>query len=475
MAIAASLVAVAATATVSFYLAHENIALVKHETLRNVRGILDYSAARLEYPTFLGDTKLVKARLKELVKANHPIVFVEVRDSEGAVLGTAGDPSLASAVVLDDGSSKPGRDKDGADRHAFVQPAQIPKKGLSGHFAASPLTLTAVKRDTEDPFAVPEAPGAAKKPKTVVLGSVSMFVSDSATRAAVAKVRLLATAIATLMAVLIALASYVLASTMVQPIHDLLKATRRVAEGDLDVTLEVKAEDELGHLAGSFNKMASELRTSYAQLNEYSTDLERKVAQRTRQFEEANRDLAGANREMADMNQRLTSANAELMQAADTITLQQNSLVRAAKMASIGTMAAGIAHEINNPLAIIAGYSEALINAVARAHVEDNLQLAKLPRYLEVINSECFRCKEITQGLLTLSREKTLSRKSGNINAIVNKAIELANAHPKHNSQSVMLDMTPVMPDIACDPDQLGQVFLNLAIRIPYLQPAALA
>jgi two-component system NtrC family sensor kinase len=266
--------------------------------------------------------------------------------------------------------------------------------------------------------------------------------------------------------------SYALARALVRPIHELVRGTRRVAEGDLDVTLSVDTEDEFGVLARSFNKMASDLKTSYDQLNEYSTGLEHKVAERTRQFEEANWELEAqraalevTNREMVDVNAQLLKANEELQGAYNTITSQQQSLVRAAKMASMGTLAAGVAHEINNPLAIIAGYSESLLERVRELDLSAFPALKRLAHYLGVINSECFRCKEITQRLLALARERELARAVGNVNDSINETLTLLDFHPDHDASSVVVDLDPTIPDIACDPNQLQQVFLNLALN----------
>jgi signal transduction histidine kinase len=175
--------------------------------------------------------------------------------------------------------------------------------------------------------------------------------------------------------------------------------------------------------------------------------------------------LEAANQEMAAINGQLLAANLELREANETITAQHASLVRAAKMASMGTLAAGIAHEINNPLAIIAGYSEALLRRIESGETIAEAQLDRLRRYLEAINSECFRCKEITQGLLALSRERTLTRNVGNVNECIEETLALLNFHLEHDARSVALDLDPAIPDMACDPNQLQQVFLNLALN----------
>ena len=143
-----------------------------------------------------------------------------------------------------------------------------------------------------------------------------------------------------------------------QPIRDLELGVSRVAKGDFQHRIDISSGDEIQDLAKSYNEMTDKLRTMYE-------NLAQQVNERSRQ------------------------------------------LVRSEQLAGVGFLAAGVAHEINNPLAGIAMAAESL-----ESRLSDLLQSVPMPtldretiaRYLKMIQEEAFRCKEITEKLLTFSR-----------------------------------------------------------------------
>ncbi len=166
------------------------------------------------------------------------------------------------------------------------------------------------------------------------------------------------------------------------PIRDLEEGVKRVAKGDFDHHIEVHSGDEMEDLAVAFSDMTGRLRELYG-------DLARQVNERSRQ------------------------------------------LVRSERLASVGFLAAGVAHEINNPLASIAFCSEALEGRLA-----DLLRLARLggrrpddeevfARYLRMIQEEAFRCKKITEKLLEFSRSSERRREPTDLAALVQSVIDI--------------------------------------------------
>jgi signal transduction histidine kinase len=139
------------------------------------------------------------------------------------------------------------------------------------------------------------------------------------------------------------------------PVRDLERGVGQVAQGDFDHRIEVHSGDEMEDLAAAFNDMTGRLREMY-------TDLARQVNERSRQ------------------------------------------LVRSERLAGIGFLAAGVAHEINNPLASIAFCSEALESRLADVLDQATPDKEVIRKYLKMIQQEAFRCKAITQRLLQFSR-----------------------------------------------------------------------
>ena len=170
---------------------------------------------------------------------------------------------------------------------------------------------------------------------------------------------------------------YLFSGWVFAPLKQLQAGVNRVAQGDFEHPIDLRSGDELEELANAFNDMTSRLHDIYR-------DLERQVDERSRQ------------------------------------------LVRSERMVSVGFLAAGVAHEINNPLASIAFCSEALQGRLAdylRRHPQETEVIAK---YLSMIQQEAFRCKEITSKLLEFSRVGERRREPTDLAGLVQSVLEIA-------------------------------------------------
>lgn len=137
---------------------------------------------------------------------------------------------------------------------------------------------------------------------------------------------------------------------------------------------------------------------------------------------------------------------------------------QAEKMATVGALAAGVAHEINNPLTAISGFAEGLQRRIKRLEgVTEPELLEDFNEYTETIIKECLRCRDIVQTLLTFSRPNSASMSPLSIKQCVTDTLFILKHHLKDMGKvSVKLELEPNLPMIVGDESQLKQVIINL-------------
>jgi two-component system NtrC family sensor kinase len=138
----------------------------------------------------------------------------------------------------------------------------------------------------------------------------------------------------------------------------------------------------------------------------------------------------------------------------DNLQSTQSQLVRSEKLASLGQLAAGVAHELNNPLGTILLYAETMMKECG----EDDPECADL----KMIVSETKRCKRIVSDLLNFARQSPVIAQPTDLHAIVRELIELAPKRAKVSTVAFATELDPDLPIIDGDSSQLRQVFLNL-------------
>jgi two-component system NtrC family sensor kinase len=228
--------------------------------------------------------------------------------------------------------------------------------------------------------------------------------------------------IAILSVVLLLVLLFISTTRIIHPIKEMVLATQKIAEGDLSHKVSVKSRDEIGFLADSFNQMTSDLKTANEKLLEWGRTLEKKVGERTKELREA-----------------------------------QAHLIQSEKLASLGKLAAGVAHEINNPLGGILIYSHLLLEDLNRDS----------PYYenLEKIVKETTRCKDIVKGLLEFARPKDPEATSTNVNELLNKSLSFVESQSLFQNIRVEKQYSPDLPLIVADSAQLQQVFMNIILN----------
>jgi two-component system NtrC family sensor kinase len=213
-----------------------------------------------------------------------------------------------------------------------------------------------------------------------------------------------------------------IANRISRPIHAMADAARKIAEGDYSQKVETSSSDEIGFLANNFNAMVAELVRAHQELREWGETLERKVEQRT----------------------------AELK-------AMQTHLVQTEKLAGVGKLAAGVAHEINNPLTCV------LTNSC--------LILADLPpedprrQDLQMIVDETLRCRKIVKGLLDFARQTKPQKQNLDLNQVTGDVLALIRNQASFQNIAIETALDPKIPLVAADADQMRQVLLNIFLN----------
>ncbi|MFN2531331.1 MAG: PAS domain-containing sensor histidine kinase [Pyrinomonadaceae bacterium] len=231
-------------------------------------------------------------------------------------------------------------------------------------------------------------------------------------------------------------AAFLVSRGITRPLMSLTTSAAAISGGDYSRVVNVDSRDELGTLASSFNNMLVKVRDS-------QLDLERKVQERTLELEKANKELEAFSHRTSD-NLRIKSEELESM-------TQQ--LWQASKLATMGELAASIAHELNNPLATIALHADLL-----------KTQSAASPQTcsLDIIISEGDRMAKLVNDLLEFSRRSHRQVSTVDVREEILNSVEFIHYHLRNRRIEITTDFPQVVPAIQADRQQLRQLFLNL-------------
>jgi two-component system NtrC family sensor kinase len=177
-------------------------------------------------------------------------------------------------------------------------------------------------------------------------------------------------------------------------------------------------------------------------------------------------DYAAIAIEKAGLYGTLKSFNKQLERRVEERTSElqatRDQLVQSEKLASIGQLAAGVAHEINNPIGVILGFTQVLLKRTP----------ADAPMYkpLSTIEREGLRCKEIVQGLLDFARQSKPSPRRLNINEVIEATCSLME-HQENSQVQITKNYAANLPDVVADENQLQQVFFNIVLNAYHAMP----
>ncbi len=198
--------------------------------------------------------------------------------------------------------------------------------------------------------------------------------------------------------------SIYLIQNFLHPVNILVNASKEIAEGNYTIQIPVDSKDELGYLCKTFNSMVAA------------------IVERDNLLKE------------------------------DT----QKQIVQSEKLASLGKLAAGIAHEINNPLTGVLTYSSILLEELKDTEHKDDL---------EVIVNETLRCRKIVREILNFARETRIEKERANVNRVINEMLSILEKHVNFQNIAIVKDFDDAVPDMEIDINQIKQVINNLSLN----------
>jgi two-component system NtrC family sensor kinase len=161
-----------------------------------------------------------------------------------------------------------------------------------------------------------------------------------------------------------------------------------------------------------------------------------------------------------------------ILKDVNDIKEQQERMQQASRLADIGQLAAGVAHEINTPLASIALRAESLLKVAGDPRLQAVDAFKNFPRYLRTIDEEIFRCKKIISALLEFSRRRPPEVRETDLNALAERAADLVGHQLKLKQIALALRLEPQLPHIRADDDQLRQALIALLMNAGDATPA---
>ena len=421
-----SIVLIASMLIISGYLIKRQNEIYHQEVQKRGEALVANLAYNAEYGVILES----KPELKDLIEGvalTDDIIYVIITGSNGSVLAETGI-DLRSAAK---GIAKSEKDQkqisgdfsqsylEAADGTEFVElryPVETRRQSISKENLGTVSGLSGDKNSNVE-----------------IIGEVRVGLSLDNLNKEITKSQT-AAILLTLMVVLSAIIiTTAFMRIITRPIESLVEVTDQISKGDLSKTVDVNCKDEFGHLAESFNRMIESLKKSQEEIEEYNRTLEEKIIERTSELEDA-----------------------------------QAQLIQSEKMAAIGQLAAGVAHELNNPLGGILGYAQFALEKIESRNLEQLTakDMEAYKRYLRDIETQSRRCKAIVQNLLKFSRTSQIVEfQEIDLNQTIEETLTFIDHQLMMHQISLKKIFDKNLPKMQGNPGQLQQVFTNIIIN----------
>ena len=210
------------------------------------------------------------------------------------------------------------------------------------------------------------------------------------------------------------------------PLREVVEGMRRIRDGRFAHRLRVSTSDEIGELAESFNVMGRMLERNQREIEAWNRELQDRVDAKTRALEEA-----------------------------------QRQLIQTAKLSSIGQLGAGVAHELNNPLAGIVGQAALLVRRLKKLELDED-ERKKLLGYVELVQTESSRCREIIHGLLSYSQATSGGTDDIDLNAGLEKLLVLIGNNARSQGIELVTQLDEDLPTLRNNEQQVQQVVMHV-------------
>ena len=221
----------------------------------------------------------------------------------------------------------------------------------------------------------------------------------------------------------------ILSNAAVRPVLRLKKGFEAIADGNFDFEVTCSTSDEISSLTRSFNRVRLQLKDLYQKLKG-----------------------------------RIDAADEDLKKAYKMLRDKQKQLVHSEKLAALGTLAAGIAHEVNNPLGVASMYAQ-------MSQKDAGNESSRLQKRLETVVSEIDRAGRILKNLLEFARQTEPNINDIDLNALIEKSFSIIEHQAKLQEIEVIKDLQSTLPLVPADSDKLQQVFVNMAINALQAMP----